>query len=106
MKLTAPTAMPTPKITPASVRLAAPSPKATISPPTTIATSTGRDRLGVPGSLAEAASATLRAGLAYAARYPKFVTHARSADLQVGTSLKANGAGLKPAATKAENPTP
>ena len=37
MKLTGPTAM-TPKITPASVSLAAPSPKATINPPTTIAT--------------------------------------------------------------------
>jgi hypothetical protein len=38
MKLTAPTAMPTPKMTPASVRLAAPSPKANINPSTTIAT--------------------------------------------------------------------
>src|SRR5438876_1658841 len=39
MKFTAPTAMPTPKITPDKVRLAAPSPKANIRPPTTIATS-------------------------------------------------------------------
>src|SRR6185437_15759196 len=38
MKFTAPTAIPTPKMTPASVRLAPPSPKANIKPPTTIAT--------------------------------------------------------------------
>src|SRR6185437_16210190 len=37
MKFTAPTAMPTPKITPDNVRLAAPSPKANIRPPTTSA---------------------------------------------------------------------
>src|SRR5579859_609913 len=39
MKFTSPTAMPTPKITPDKVRLAAPSPKANIRPPTTLATS-------------------------------------------------------------------
>src|SRR5260370_33565965 len=38
MKLTAPIAMPTPKTMPASIRLDSPSPKANMSPPTTIAT--------------------------------------------------------------------
>jgi hypothetical protein len=38
MKLTAPTAIPIPKTIPASIRLESPSPKANMSPPTTIAT--------------------------------------------------------------------
>src|SRR2546423_12811482 len=46
MKFTAPTAIPTPKITPESVRLAAPSPKANIKPPTTIATSASPVAIG------------------------------------------------------------
>src|SRR6266508_2876196 len=38
MKLTAPIAIPTPKTMPASIRLDSPSPKANMSPPTTMAT--------------------------------------------------------------------
>src|ERR1043165_871329 len=57
MKFTAPTAMPTPKITPDKVRLAAPSPKANIRPPTTIATSAKPVAIGPVNAVCHACTA-------------------------------------------------
>src|SRR5439155_26259257 len=60
MKFTAPTAMPTPKITPDKVRLAAPSPKANISPPTTIATSAKPVAIGPVKAVCNACTACVQ----------------------------------------------
>src|SRR6266704_3031782 len=60
MKFTAPTAMPTPKITPDKVRLAAPSPKANISPPTTIATNASPVAIGPVKAVCNACTACVQ----------------------------------------------
>src|SRR5207253_11131792 len=60
MKFTAPTAMPTPKITPDKVRLAAPSPKANISPPTTIATNASPVAIGPVKAVRNACTACVQ----------------------------------------------
>src|SRR5438067_7606591 len=60
MKFTAPTAMPTPKITPDKVRLAAASPNANSRPPTTIATSAKPVAIGPVKAVCNACTACVQ----------------------------------------------